>query len=525
MDLKVADALAFSGFTIALLLYIRKFLRNRPSILPPGPKGLPIIGNLLQLPKSYEWETYHRWSTELDTDIIHVNAAGVSIIVLDSMKAAEDLVEKRSMIYSSRPQSVMLMEFLAQDRNFGLMLYGEQWRIRRRLFDQMFNPATSKRYQPQQATATRHLLRKLCDDPENFARHIRHHAATIILSIAYGIKVLPENDPHVKLAEDGVRIVGAATRPGSFLVEALPLLKYVPEWLPGASWKLQAKEWCKVTKAMFIKPFEAANDLIASTVDLSIDAKGTILPSFTSFCYQEYQETQDPAYHESLVCDVAMTMFQGGSDTTVSTMTSFFLAMLANPDAQRKAQQEIDRVIPAGHLPDFSDHDSLPYVAALVKEALRWQNVFPMGIPHRLDEEDVYRGYRIPAESIVLINVWAILHDETVYPEPFSFKPERFLTPEGQLDPNVQDPAKAVFGFGKRVCPGRHMGYSSIWIAISSLLTVFNIEKALNPDGSVDEPTYAQIGDTLCHPVPFKCSIKPRSQQMEKMIRDLTMSD
>ncbi|KAJ8079620.1 hypothetical protein PM082_011207 [Marasmius tenuissimus] len=124
--------------------------------------------------------------------------------------------------------------------------------------------------------------------------------------------------------------------------------------------------------------------------------------------------------------------------------------MLANREAQEKAQEEIDRIIPEGHLPDFSDYDSLPYVAAIVKETFRWQNVLPMGISRCSDREDVYKGYRIPAGSVVLTNAWAMMHDEAVYPDPFSFKPERFLTLGGQLDPNVQDPAQAVFGFGKR---------------------------------------------------------------------------
>ncbi|KAJ8079622.1 hypothetical protein PM082_011209 [Marasmius tenuissimus] len=254
-------------------------------------------------------------------------------------------------------------------------------------------------------------------------------------------------------------------------------------------------------------------------------AKGTIFPSFASFCSQEFQDTQDPAYDEALARDVAATMYFAGADTTVSTLTTFFLAMLANPEAQRRAQQEIDRVVPKGHLPDFSDHDSLPYIAAIVKETFRWQNVLPMGVLHCLDEEDVYNGYRLPAGSVVVTNIWAMLHDETVYPDPFSFKPERFLGPNSQLDPDVQDPAKAVFGFGRRICPGRHMGYSSVWSVISSVLAVFDIGKAHKPDGSVDEPTFEYISALVCHPAPFRCSIKPRSPQVERLIRDLSMSD
>ncbi|KAK7034643.1 hypothetical protein VNI00_012285 [Paramarasmius palmivorus] len=250
------------------------------------------------------------------------------------------------------------------------MKHGEQWRIRRRLFDQMFNPTASRSYHYQEARATRNLLKKLLNKPDELLSHLRHHAATIILSIAYGIEILPENDPHVAIAEQGVHAIIIAARPGAFLVESIPILRYVPAWVPGAGWRRQAEAWYQVTKSMINLPFGAAKEKIA---------QGTILPSFTSLCHQKYQESHDPAYHEELVRDVAGTMYSAGADTTVSTLATFFLAMLANPEAQKKGQAEIDRVIKAGHLPDFPDQDSLPYISAIIKETFRWQNVLPMG--------------------------------------------------------------------------------------------------------------------------------------------------
>ena len=92
-----------------------------------------------------------------------------------------------------------------------------------------------------------------------------------------------------------------------------------------------------------------------------------------------------------------------------------------------------------------------------------------------------------------------------MYPDPYAYKPERFLTADGKLNRDVRDPSLYAFGvciisftcfsilidlfqFGRRICPGRHMALSSVWHAIASILRVYNIEKAKRPDGTVIEP-------------------------------------
>ena len=79
------------------------------------------------------------------------------------------------------------------------------------------------------------------------------------------------------------------------------------------------------------------------------------------------------------------------------------------------------------------------------------------------------------------------MHDEENYPDPFSFRPERFLK-DGKIDPDVKDPV-AAFGFGRRICPGRHMARASVWIAVVSMLASFDITKAADKDGLVIEPS------------------------------------
>jgi cytochrome P450 len=89
-------------------------------------------------------------------------------------------------------------------------------------------------------------------------------------------------------------------------------------------------------------------------------------------------------------------------------MACFFLAMIVFPDVQRKAQEEIDRVVGPDRLPSFDDRDNLPYINAIVKEILRWHPVAPMGVPHVSTEDDLYDGYLIPKGALVLPNIWYV---------------------------------------------------------------------------------------------------------------------
>ncbi len=142
------------------------------------------------------------------------------------------------------------------------------------------------------------------------------------------------------------------------------------------------------------------------------------------------------------------------------------MAMACYPDIQKKARQELDRVIGPNHLPTFEDRQSLPYVTAIAKESMRWRSVAPLGIPHRSLADDDYNGYFIPAGSTVIANIWQVVQlkqhvicthdylrafarDTRVYADPEAFNPDRFLK-DGLINPEVLDPSEFVFGYGRR---------------------------------------------------------------------------
>lgn len=85
------------------------------------------------------------------------------------------------------------------------------------------------------------------------------------------------------------------------------------------------------------------------------------------------------------------------------------MAMAINPHVVTKAQEELDRIVGSERLPDFSDEEKLPYISAITKELLRWGCPFPIGIPKRVMENDIYRGYLIPAGANIIENIWYVV--------------------------------------------------------------------------------------------------------------------
>ncbi|KAJ7574288.1 cytochrome P450 [Mycena floridula] len=493
-----------------IVYYLASRLSQRKRVkLPPGPKGLPIIGNIYDIPDKEQWLAFMEMSEKYNSGIISLNICGASWIIVNSREIATELFGKaKESNYVDRPRFTMLNELAGFDWDFAFMRYGPSWKEHRALLHKEFNPPT--RHYPTIKSATQVLLSRLLEQPDNFKPLFRYMTGAHILSMAYGIDAKELDDPYLTMVQEGGEAMAEAGATG-FLVDSVPWLKYVPSWLPGARFKTQARHWKEIATEMRAAPFKFAKSAMKDgTAELSI--------ALRHLRQMEDDGTLTP--HKEKVLEYTLAMiYLGSSDTTLISLTTFVLAMVQNPTILKKAQAAIDQVLGGTRLPDFEDRHTIPYVDALIKEVLRWRVVGPLGVPHRAIRDDECHGFHIPAGSIIVGNIWALLHDTSMYGDDVdTFRPERFLK-DGVLDPEVAHPS-FVFGFGtRRSCPGRDMAEAVLWQVITSIIATFDIVKAVDENGVEIDPPGTYSSGLGCFPDPFPCIFRPRSAQAEAMIR------
>ncbi|KAJ3574088.1 hypothetical protein NP233_g2007 [Leucocoprinus birnbaumii] len=136
--------------------------------------------------------------------------------------------------------------------------------------------------------------------------------------------------------------------------------------------------------------------------------------------------------------------------------------------------------VTGGHrLPDFNDRTSIPYVDLIIAELLRWRPTAPLGVHHQSQQPDIYKGYYFPSGTTFIPNIWGVFHDEKIFSEPERFRPERFLKENAGFDTYTM----GAFGYGRRVCPGRYLADSSMWLALAQILSAFIIQPKRDGQG------------------------------------------
>ncbi|PVH92621.1 cytochrome P450 [Periconia macrospinosa] len=480
------------GATLMLAIISWRYYAFRRR-LPPGPPGLPIVGNLLEMPKSHPWLTH----TELRKKygpIFSMQFGTSTVIFLGTYGAARDLLEKRSNIYSSRPRSVMVGECISQGNRSLILPYGEQWRGYRRLQGAFLSPRMSNTYRELQDLESKQLISEFLTRDDFFKRYHRY-SSSLTFALAYGKRMPTGQEEEVK----GVELIMDHLNNAfitNWIVDSLPFLNRLPRFM---------KPWQKI--ADFLGDEE--RDFFNMIRSGATDRRGY------NWCKDILTMKEHKALTDTQLSYVIGNTYEAGADTTTMTLQVFTLACVLHQEKVKILQDEIDRVVGRDRLPTFEDTEKMPYLLAFVKEVHRWRPVLPGGVPHAVTEDDEYMGYHIPKGATIVGGHWAISMDEELYPNPDEFEPERFL--------KNPDLPYSQFGFGRRKCIGQYIGNNSMMINVSRMLWAYDIKKGWEiVDGKKIEADVGRldfVSGFNSPPLPFKAAFIPRDGKVKNILQ------
>ncbi|BFZ61991.1 hypothetical protein YB2330_003070 [Saitoella coloradoensis] len=504
-------------FVVSFLAIIAYLYANKSSKkqlpLPPGPPGLPFIGNALYLRKNVGRERQMHQELQLKYgDMIYLKAGpSTNMLLVFNERIAQDLFVKRGAIYSSRPDMKVLKHL--DPHGIAILPYGNEWKTTRKLFHGVLGTHQADRFRPHQDYESVRYLTNLLHEPEKFVEWSKLFTMSSITSILLGLRMPSLRTPIAEAIHLVDRILIDAFIPGRYLVDFFPFLDALPDII--SPWRRGAKAAFKLIMSLYLPLWHKAQESITN---------GTMaFPTFSDYLVDVQKKDPDFWTDERIASGAIQDLIFAASDTSSSYLRMFELMAGTFPDKVKKAQEELDAVVGPNRLPIWEDEPDLPYVRAFIKEVHRYYTFVPFAVPHSTLKDDVYNGYLIPRGTMVIGATHIMHRNPEHYPEPESFSPERFLDHNlgAAASAALTDPGKRdhfAFGFGRRICPGMHVAENGTYIQVSRLLWGFNFGEPFiagtKQRARVEDVCRVQLIDG----VDYDIDIKPRSPRVVEVI-------
>ncbi|CCA71475.1 hypothetical protein PIIN_05414 [Serendipita indica DSM 11827] len=448
--------------------------RRANARLPPGPKRSILFGNLFNFPKKRWFETFSSWK-ETYGDIVYVNVAGISMVIVNSFEIAEELASNRMGIYSRRPHTIMSSELMSSGYALVLKQPDSEFVEQRKVFRKGVGPLVVAHYDPLVQQQCRSLIKAL----EGFSGHpydiLALKVGELVNTIAYGESFNATHGQElIKLNIERINLITWVFSK-IWMVNFFPILRYIPPWFPGAEFRRIGIRGTEVTQKLRYWPF--------GQIRAAVEA-GTADDSLVSRLLKDSNLSQD------MLRDAAAVMFSTANDTTSSAVICVLHCLLRSPEWQERVYREIHEIVGHDRLPRMEDIQNMELLNAVWKESIRWNSPAPLGIPHVNSQDDVWNGYFIPKGSLVHCNIGQarfMLRDPRIWGvDSEQFNPQRFLR---EYNPNIDklpDMSSLPFGFGRRICPGRHLAERVGLQMVAAILATYKLEPVKEIPAEVD---------------------------------------
>ncbi|KAI2620443.1 cytochrome P450 [Hypoxylon sp. NC1633] len=512
----MAPVTLVSGVFIVILYVIYGSFKygHRRKDMPAGPRTLPFIGNLHQIPKSYTHVKFTEWARQYG-GLYTLKLGNSTMAVITDRSIVKSTVDKKSNIYSHRPPSYVSHDLITKGNHLLVMFYGDKWRTFRRLIHQhLTENMVENQHLPIVNAEAIQLVRDYMLFPGDHMLHPKRFSNSISNSIIFGIRT-----PHVRseymrrlytLMESWSELMETGNTPP---VDVFPWLKAIPQQIFG-NYKKRA---LGVGKQM--------EDLYEDVLQEVLKRRETRnAGSFMDVVLDQQEKVKLPRDQLRFIGGVLM---EGGSDTSSSLILAIIQALVLNPEVQEKAYREMCAVVGEDRSPQWSDMDKLPYINMIVKEGHRWRPILPLCFPHALGQDDWIDGKFLPKGTTVILNVWGMHMDPQVWEEPEKFNPDRYqhhplLAPDYVAGGDWQKRDHYGYGAGRRICPGMYLAERNMLLSIAKLIWAFKFEPSSGPDGRplpIDpDPVTGYHNGFLYCPKSYDCKFVPRSESVRETV-------
>ncbi|XP_046568799.1 cytochrome P450 2H2-like [Haliotis rubra] len=489
----------FIGYTTPILvsgvcLLALWYSTRRPSGLPPGPRGVPVLGNLVSMKPDFR-EQFQEWRKQYG-DLFTLYLGNRLTIVLNGYDTVKEALVKNSDVFAVRPYAVVFNDLF---QNKGVISSnGEVWKEQRRLtLSTLRDFGMGKNILQEKINEEVQVCLEVIADQKGHKYDtdpiIQTSVSNIICSMVFGRRFQHDDPLFIEYLKKTDENFKAAGKLGG--LNFIPFAKHLPGdlFLYHRTVKNIAFYEDRLIKPSIeehLKAFDENNidDFIAAYI--------------REMKVKEKQGVETSIGFDNLV-KVVGDLFIAGTDTTSTTIQWILLYLTMHQDIQAKCFREIEDNIGTEKRPEMTDKLKLPFIEATITEVQRIANISPIAGFHGVTEDIVLKGYHLPAGCIIFPNLDSIMMDPEIWENPGQFRPERFLSAEGKF---VKPEEFIPFSLGKRACPGESLARMELFLFITGLVQRFHF---LPPE---DEPPLSKepLPGAVLKPQPFKVMSVPR---------------
>ncbi|CAI4223962.1 unnamed protein product [Auanema sp. JU1783] len=447
--------------------------------LPPGPIPLPIVGNLHTLLRFEPgYAAFEKWSKEYGPVYTFWLGSKAMVMITDYEIIKETFIRNGDDFADKYDFGEMTTEY--RGGKYGVVdTNGDFWRDHRRFTLHQLRDlglgknAMEERVLIEVEELTKSLLQKKNGRVEKMQDIIDIGVGSIINQLLFGYR-FDENcrDEFMTLKDllsDQMRLFG---KPQFLVISAFPKVAKLPYFKGMMDEVLLGRD----------KIFEFLNKQIAAHMEDMKNRDSEEPTDFTEAFLEERKNREKKGDFSSFchlqLLNMCFDLWTAGMETTSNTLTWCLVYVMNHPDVQKKMHEEMDKIIGSDRVITMSDKNQLPYVNAVINETQRLANLLPINLMHLVRKDCVMNGHSVKAGSGIIAQISSVLYDEKIFPEPYKFKPERFIDEQ---------------------CLGEGLARMELFLFAANAFNRFKFE----PDGEV--PTMRKVFGTTVAPLASNC--------------------